>query len=111
MADGSLNPQAPVAQWNYVANAPVCLGQEFVVDFGIPSDQADSNDFRRMSERLAGIATACLRVALVRGKNDGDMPGTFAGAVEGAWVLLQLSTGLRDGAAALLKAEEERRHG
>lgn len=99
MADGSSNFARMAARGSEVV-VPLSIGQEYVLDLGVQPD-LEVESFRDISGRLARAAHATLRVALARGDDTSDMPGTFAGAIEAAALLLQLSIGLNETAQTL----------
>lgn len=108
MADGSVF-EPPAADDTYFAAIPLLVKKDWLIDLGVPEEGSDAKDLRSLSEELGFMASAALRVALMRGDDHSDMPGTFASAVEGASTLLQLSRGFAAAAATL--AEKERAHG
>lgn len=102
MADGSSgHTKVPTAVGEFIATAPVAIGEDFIIDFGVPADDCNAEELNRVAARLVRVASATLRVALMRGDNDSDMPNTFNDSIEGAAMLLQLSLGLQDGAKKL----------
>lgn len=108
MADGSVFDR-PAANGTYFAAVPLLVKKDWLIDLGVPGDMTDAEGLRSLSEELGSMAAAALRVALMRGDDHSDMPGTFADAVEGAATLLQLSMGFAAAAATL--AKKEKAHG
>lgn len=104
MADGSVF-EPPAADDTYFAAIPLLVKKEWLIDLGVPEEMSDANGLRSLSEELGAMAAASLRVALIRGDDHSDMPGTFAAAVEGASILLQLSQGFAAAAATLAGKE------
>lgn len=85
----------------YVEGIVVIAGDDFCIDLGIPTDQVDGAEMRRLADRLTEMASANLQLAIVRGDDDSDMPRTLEDALLGIGVLLRLSIGLKEGAAKL----------
>lgn len=108
MADGSVF-EPTVADGTYFAAIPLLVKKEWLIDLGVPEEMSDAKGLRSLSEEFGFMASATLRVALMRGDDHSDMPGTFASAIEGASTLLQLSQGFAAAAATL--AVKEKAHG
>lgn len=91
MADGSVNPTTSTKAPS--ASAPLLIDQRWLFELEIPAptEVGGADAYVQISERLSQMASATLRVALVRGEADSDMPGTFSDAVHSAAILLQLS--------------------
>lgn len=94
MADGSVSGHRNVPAPTF----PLAFGQDLLLDVQLPGDVGESDELWAASKSLVKAANAVLRVALVRGDDHADLPGTFSGAVEGAALLLQLALGLQDAA-------------
>jgi len=109
MADGSVNPASNEAASQQIT-AAVMIDQDWILDLPIPGpkDIGGADAYVRISERLSQMASATLRVALVRGENDSDMPMTFSDAVQSAAILLQLSNAVTAQARTMLV---EKAHG
>lgn len=94
MADGSVSTHRDVPS----TCVPLAFGQDLLLDLKVPSDIGEPDELRAASTMLVRSASAVLRVALVRGDDHSDLPGTFSGAVEGAALLLQLALGFQEAA-------------
>lgn len=101
MADGSVHTQDSSQGEVTASPATVFIGKDYLFDFGIPTDMCDADEMQNIAFGLVKFAKATLRVACVRGDNDADLPNTFAEAVEGAAVLLELASGVQAAAAKM----------
>lgn len=108
MADGSVF-ETPAADGTYFAAIPLLVKKDWLIDLGVPEEMSDAKGLQSLGEELGSMASAALRVALMRGDDPSDMPGTFGDAIEGASTLLQLSRGFAAAAATL--AKKEKAHG
>ena len=109
MADGSVSPGSNEATSQQIS-AAVMIDQDWILDLPIPDPReiGSAGAYVRIAERLSQMASATLRVALVRGENDSDIPNTFSDAVQSAAILLQLSNAVTAQARTMLM---EKAHG
>lgn len=108
MADGSVGPGSTTTTSQDPVNADVCIDENWLLSFCVPDGIAGPETYLDLADRLTQMASATLRVALMRGDNQSDLPNTFSDAVHGAAVLLQLSSGVTAQARAIM---EEPSHG